>query len=273
MVGTQATLDHCLRTWSTSWIITMLLEFLVDFLMKVTWLEMKPEARNEPSALGVVRQLMHGPLLSMVSSWMPHPKLSCFHSQTWTFLQPGGPLLPGLRWIGYGQMPLLDYHPNMADEVATSQGILPGSFYIFTWLSNKVQTNTWDLWLPDISLPFQSSFGTSPSCSFTPLLSQCSLPLSRGVASVLLQYSHHATHQTGSTQLPARLTNCKAFAGLKSFLQVHICKLEAVLWCARMGNIYSSHCGSHALWQGSDYEASGWHSQQVTNSNTVFSVR
>ena len=51
-----------------SWIITMLLELLVDFLMKMTWLEMKPEARNEPSALGVVRQLMQGPLLSVVSS-------------------------------------------------------------------------------------------------------------------------------------------------------------------------------------------------------------
>lgn len=53
-------------------------------------------------------------------------------------------------WANLG----IDYHPSMAGEVATSQGILPGSFCIFSWLSSKVQTNTWGLSLPDIALPF-----------------------------------------------------------------------------------------------------------------------
>lgn len=48
---------------------------------------------------------------------MPHPKLSCFHSQTWALLWSGGQLPSGSRWIGCSQNLLLDDHSNLSGKL------------------------------------------------------------------------------------------------------------------------------------------------------------
>ena len=57
-----------------------------------------------------------------------------------------GPIASGVEmnrlWANQGKPnPVYRLSPSMAGEVATSQGILPGSFCIFTLLSSKVQAN------------------------------------------------------------------------------------------------------------------------------------
>ena len=137
VVGTQAALNHCLLSWS-----------------QLDKYDASGALSRFPNENDLAGNEAHG--FCMRSCEAPYERSSSVYgvqlnATSQTFLLPftnlnfpraRGTMASKVEMNRLWANPISRLSSGMAGEVATSQGILPRNFCIFTWLSSKVQTNT-----------------------------------------------------------------------------------------------------------------------------------